>query len=60
MSWEEAKNYCKNKGSQLLMEKITPCKRGHGGSGEWLGLRRKWMLKSYVHKTGKITCCYDI
>ena len=37
MSWEEAKNYCKNKDSELLMEETTLYKRGPGGAGEWLG-----------------------
>ena len=53
MSWEEAKNYCKNKKSELLMEETSPCNRGPGGGGEWLGLRRRWMLKSQRKKTGK-------
>ena len=53
MSWEEAKNYCKNKKSELLMEETSPCNRGPGGGGEWLGLRRRWMFKSQRKKTGK-------
>ena len=62
MSWEEAKKYCKNMKSELLMEETSPCKRGHGGGGEWLGLRRRWMFKSQTKKTGKETniTSYDI
>ena len=55
MSWDEATNYCKDKDSELLMEETSPCKRGPGGGGEWLGLRRRWMLKSQRKKTGKET-----
>ena len=53
MSWEEAKNYCKNKDSELLVEETSPCKRGPGGGGEWLGLTRRWMFKSQRKKTGQ-------
>ena len=53
MSWEEAKNYCKDKGSKLLMEETTPCQRKKLEGGEWLGLRRKWMYKSVIQKAGK-------
>ena len=57
MSWKEAKNYCKNKNSELLMEQTTLCKRRTGG-GEWLGLRRRWMFRSVSHKTGIYSCKY--
>ena len=55
MSWEEANKHCKNKDSELLMEETSPCKRGPGGGGEWLGLRKRWIFKSQRKKTGKET-----
>ena len=52
MSWKKAKDYCENKEMELLMEEISPCKRGPERGGEWIGLIRKQMFKSVLKKTG--------
>ena len=30
----------------MLLDTTRPCKQERGGSGEWIGLRKRWMFKS--------------
>ena len=53
MSWEKAKGYCEKKGGEMLMEAVQTCDKRPGGGGEWLGLKKRWMLKTVSQNTGK-------
>ena len=48
LSWEEAQIYCEKKGGEMLLEAVQRCDTRPGGGGEWLGLKKRWMLKMLV------------
>ena len=53
MIWDEAQDYCMNKGGEMMVSGRSGCTQKHDQvTGQWMGLRRKWRLKS-VNKLGK-------
>ena len=51
-SWKEAKEYCKKNGFYMLMEPTSECNIDLRGGGEWIGVRRQWIITSVNRKTG--------
>ena len=50
-SWDEADSYCKKIGGVMLMEPTRSCSKEYGGSGEWIGLRKRWMFNTVSQNT---------
>ena len=53
MNWNAAQDYCMKRGGEIMMSGSSDFNQKHDQvTGQWMGLRRKWKLKT-VNKQGK-------